>query len=100
MITLTDNAVGLIRRLTDQPGMPGEAGVRIARSSRPGSLSAHVTDRPYDGDDIVNVSGARLFLDAAAAEVLADKALDASIVDGSVAFAVTEQSDGSEDGAR
>lgn len=89
MVTLTDNAIGLIRRLLNQPGMAEEAGVRIAVSASPRSLSVRVTDRPYHGDHVVTTSGARLFLDAVAAQALAGKALDASIVDGRVTFAVT-----------
>ncbi|MEJ3746978.1 adhesin [Actinomycetes bacterium KLBMP 9797] len=90
MVTLTDNAIGVIRRITDRTGTPGEGGVRMFTGSTPGSLSVQVTEQPHEGDKIVDTSGARLFLDAVAAHVLDDKVLDASIVDGSVTFSIAE----------
>lgn len=91
MVTLTDNAIGLIRRLTDRPGVPDQAGLRIASGSGAGALSVGVVSGPLDGDHVLDSSGARVFLDPEAARTLDDKALDAAIRDGTVTFTVTEQ---------
>lgn len=91
MVTLTDNAIGIIRRLTDRPGVPDQAGLRIASGSGAGALSVGVVSGPLDGDHVLDSSGARVFLDAEAARTLDDKALDAAIRDRTVTFTVTEQ---------
>jgi Fe-S cluster assembly iron-binding protein IscA len=92
MVSVTDDAIEFIRRLTDGPGRSAEAGIRIAAGLFAGSLTAQVTDQPHDGDEVIDTSGARVFLDADAAHTLDGKALDASIVDGSVTFIITGQS--------
>ncbi|BCB92038.1 hypothetical protein [Phytohabitans suffuscus] len=91
MVTLTDNAIGLIRRLTARPGVPDQAGLRIATGSGAGALTVGVVSGPLDGDHIVDSSGARVFLDAAAVRALDDKSLDAALQDGTVTFTVTDR---------
>lgn len=91
MVSVTDEAIGYIRRLTDGPGRSADAGIRIAAGPIAGSLTAQVTDRPHDDDHVIDTSGARVFLDAEAAHALDGKALDASIVDGSVTFIIAKQ---------
>lgn len=91
MVTLTDNAIGLIRRLTDRPGVPHQAGLRIATGSAAGALTVGVVSGPLDGDQVLDSAGARVFLDAEAVRALDDKALDAALQDGTVTFTVTEQ---------
>jgi Fe-S cluster assembly iron-binding protein IscA len=56
------------------------------RARIPGSLRVQVTDRPHDEDQVIDTSGARVFLDAAAAHALSGSTLDTSIVDGRVTF--------------
>jgi len=90
MVTLTDNAIGLIRRLTDRPGVPNQAGLRIATGSAAGALTVGVVSGPLEGDHVLDSSGARVFLDAEAVRTLDDKALDAGLHDGTVTFTVTE----------
>lgn len=91
MVTLTDNAIGLIRRLTGRPGVPNQAGLRISTGSGPGSLSVGVVSGPLDGDHVLDTSGARVFLDAEALRALDDKSLDAALRDGTVTFSVTDR---------
>jgi Fe-S cluster assembly iron-binding protein IscA len=91
MVTLTDNAIGLIRRLTDRPGVPNQAGLRIASGSAAGALTVGIVSGPLNGDHVLDSSGARLFLDAEAVLALDDKALDAAVEDGMVTFSVTDQ---------
>lgn len=90
MVTLTENAIGVIRRLTERAGGPTAAGLRFTSGSSPGRLSVDVTQEPHDGDEVVDASGVRLFLDGVAARVLDGKVIDASTVDGSVTFAISE----------
>jgi iron-sulfur cluster assembly protein len=91
MVTLTDNAIGLIRRLTERPGVPNQAGLRIATGSAAGALTVGVVSGPLDGDHVHDSSGARLFLDAEAVRTLGGKSLDAALHDGTVTFTVTDQ---------
>ena len=83
MLTITDNAQYAIRTLVSPADEPTEAGVRIA--SAPGSngstpeLSLEVVASPAPGDQIVDEHGARVFLDAAAAELLSQETLDVQV---------------------
>lgn len=93
MLTLTENAVSVIRNLTDQQEVPDGAGLRIATDPQAGALTLSLAEAPLDGDEVLDTAGARLFLDAEAAILLDDKALDAAVdTDGRVQFAVGEQS--------
>ncbi|HEY3007270.1 MAG TPA: adhesin [Micromonosporaceae bacterium] len=92
MITLTDNAVAVIHNLTEQPEVPDGAGLRIATDTSAGQLTLTVAPEPMTGDQVLDSGGARLFLDEAAAELLDDKSLDATIDDGGrVQFMLAEQ---------
>lgn len=92
MLTLTENAVQVIRNLTDQPEVPEGAGLRIATDPTAGALTLSLAAEPVAGDQVVNEAGARLFLESTAAEILDDKALDAAVdPNGAVQFAVAEQ---------
>jgi Fe-S cluster assembly iron-binding protein IscA len=76
VLTLSDNAATEIRNLVAQPEVPDDGGVRIA-SANDGTLTLALTGGPTDGDAVVENSGARIFLDPAAAELLIDQELDA-----------------------
>jgi len=92
MLTVTDNAAAAIRSLTTQPDVPEGAGLRIATDAAAGALQLSVSAEPHEGDQVVNESGARLFLDSEAAMLLDDKALDATVDEqGSVQFALAER---------
>lgn len=78
MLTLTDNAVLVIRDLTAQEEVPVGAGLRIA-SDPTGSLILSLAEQPQRGDQVVDAAGARIFLDPESAQVLEDKALDAAV---------------------
>jgi Fe-S cluster assembly iron-binding protein IscA len=91
MLALTDNAVMVIRSLSDQQQIP-RGGLRIATDPEIGTLTLSLAPEPVDGDRVVDTRGARLFLDSDAAQMLDDKALDAMVDDeGAVQFAVAEQ---------
>ena len=83
MLTLTDNAQYAIRTLVSPADEPTEAGVRIASTSGGNGatpeLSLEVVHEPEPGDQVVDNNGARVFLDAAAAEMLAQQTLDVQV---------------------
>jgi iron-sulfur cluster assembly protein len=93
MLTLTDSAVSAIRTLTTQPDLPGETGLRImAQGEGAPSFQLALAEGPVAGDQVVEEGGARVFLEAAVAEVLDDKALDAQVNEqGDLAFRIADQ---------
>ncbi|WP_203416612.1 iron-sulfur cluster biosynthesis protein [Jiangella ureilytica] len=91
MLTLTENAAAVIRNIEGREDLPTGTGMRIAANSE-GGLDLELRPAPEAGDQILDDAGARLFLDADAAIMLDDKALDASVDPaGSIQFAVTDQ---------
>jgi iron-sulfur cluster assembly protein len=92
MLTLTDNAVTVIRDLTAQPEVPDGAGLRIATDPSAGALMLAVAAQPAQDDQVVDEAGARIFLDPEAALLLDNKALDAAVdAQGAVQFGIAEQ---------
>lgn len=92
MLTLTDNAVMVIRDLTAQQAVPQSAGLRIATDPTANALTLALVEEPVQGDQVMDNSGARLFLDSEAAQLLDDKALDVEVDEqGGVQFAFAEQ---------
>jgi Fe-S cluster assembly iron-binding protein IscA len=93
MLTITDSAVSAIRSLTSQPDLPGETGLRIMRQGGgASSFQLALTEGPAVGDQVVEEGGARVFVEAAAADALEDKALEARVSDqGDLAFRISEQ---------
>lgn len=92
MLAVTDNAAMAIRDITEAQEVPPGAGLRIAADAAAGSLTLSLAAEPFDGDQVVDAAGARVFLDSDAALLLDDKALDAEVdAAGAVQFAVAEQ---------
>jgi Fe-S cluster assembly iron-binding protein IscA len=92
MLAVTENAVMAIRDLTTQQEVPVDGGLRIAAESPEGSLTLSLVAEPMAGDQIVAASGANLYLDQAAAQMLDDKELDVAVdASGTVQFALAEQ---------
>ncbi len=78
MLAVTDNAATAIRDITAAQEVPAGAGLRIAADdAATGALTLSVVAEPVIGDQVVDASGARVFLDSQAAELLDDKELDA-----------------------
>jgi hypothetical protein len=97
MLLLTDSAAEIIDRLTVESEIPESAGLRIdseadeAHGTAP-HWTAFLTDRPGPGDDVLEVRHGRLYLAPDAADLLADKVLDAEAVeDGDVMFHLRHQ---------
>ncbi|MFG2056769.1 iron-sulfur cluster biosynthesis family protein [Micromonospora sp. NPDC048930] len=92
MLTMTDNAVLVIRDLATQQDVAEAGGLRIAADTDAGSLSIELVKQPAQGDQVVDNEGARIFLDADAAELLNDTSVDAVVDDeGIVQFGFTEK---------
>lgn len=91
MLTLTDNAATEIKNLVAQPEVPADGGVRIA-SNGEGALTLALAGAPIEGDAVVEDSGARVFLEPSAGQLLDDKTLDAGVdPQGQVQFTLAEQ---------
>jgi len=90
MLTLTENASTIVKTLTGQAAETDDAGLRISSSNPDNTaFAAAVTPTPEPADQVVEVSGARLFLEPDAAVALDDKILDAQVDEnGSVSFAI------------
>jgi Fe-S cluster assembly iron-binding protein IscA len=92
MLTMTDNAVMVIRDLAAQQDVGEDGGLRIAADTGAGSLSIELVPQPAQGDQVVDNEGARIFLDADAAELLNETSVDATVDDeGIVQFGFTEK---------
>jgi len=92
MLTLTENASTIITNLTQQPGAPEGGGLRITSDSPEPGLAVTTASGAEPGDQVVTEQGATVYLDEAAAELLDDKVLDASLTqEGKVEFAIAQQ---------
>ncbi|MEW2442294.1 iron-sulfur cluster biosynthesis family protein [Micromonospora marina] len=92
MLTMTDNAVLVIRDLAAQQDVADAGGLRIAADTDAGSLSIELVPQPVQGDQVVDTEGARIFLDSDAAELLDDTSVDAMVdEEGVVQFGFTEK---------
>jgi iron-sulfur cluster assembly protein len=94
MLTITHTAAEAIKGIVASPQVPEGAGLRIAtrpESPAEGAFEVSVAPVPAEEDQVVEESGAQVFLEPQAAEALDDKVLDAEIEGGEVRFAVGEQ---------
>jgi len=100
VLTLTDNAVQVIRDLTAQVTGSPETGIRIAsQADQEGSLVLSLSDGPAASDQVIEREGARVFLDPVAADALNNKSLDAAVdAQGSPSFRLEEQAGPADDG--
>jgi iron-sulfur cluster assembly protein len=83
MLVLTEAAAEVVKSVTDTPQAPDGTGLRITRfTEEPDSANAiqlAAAAEPGRNDQIVETSGARVFLDPQAAAYLDDKVLDAEV---------------------
>ncbi|CCG01856.1 hypothetical protein [Blastococcus saxobsidens] len=92
MLTLTTNAATTIRTLVEGSEVPDAGGLRIAKEPGAGALTLSLAALPAEDDQILDASGARLFLDPEAAVMLDDKTLDAGAdAEGRLTFGIAEQ---------
>ena len=92
MLTLTDSASAAVKAIVSQLPESSTAGVRI-HGGDDTDFVLDVVPAPDGADAVVEFSGARVFLDATAAEVLDDKIIDAELADDGavVSFAILDQ---------
>ncbi len=82
MLMLTENATSVVRALVERHELADDAGLRIAaEGGDAGSLTVSATGSPAEGDQVVEESGARVFLEPVAAATLDGMVLDARVDD-------------------
>jgi iron-sulfur cluster assembly protein len=94
VLTLTDQAVAAIRDLTNRPGLPAQAGLRIEPQNADGAsgLALSLADGPQADDQVIDEADVHVFVQHQAVPVLADKALDAQVNEnGEVSFLLQQQ---------
>jgi len=83
MLVLTEAAAEVVRALTSTPQAPEGSGLRIAPAAPdpadPGALQVSAAPGPSENDQVIEASGAHLYLEPEAAAYLADKVLDAQV---------------------
>jgi iron-sulfur cluster assembly protein len=95
MLTLSQSAADVIRELSSQPGMPSDAGLRIAPNLEddggPG-FAVSVSAGPEPQDRVVESGQARVYLEPHVVAPLDDQVLDADVDQrGAVAFRISPQ---------
>lgn len=94
MLTLTSEATQAIERILQAPGVPDGAGLRIkpvTDDNEPAvtsELQVSVEDQPREGDEVIEADRARVFVEERVCDYLADKQLDAHVVDERVSFSL------------
>ena len=93
MLTLTEDASTIVKTIADQTPGAEEGGLRIsADDSGSTEFAVAVTAAPEPQDEVIEQSGARVFLEENAAVTLSDKVLDAQIDEqGAVRFAIGDR---------
>ena len=92
MLTLTPNAATTIRALVEGSEIPDAGGLRIAKEPTAEALTLSLAAVPAEDDQVLDASGARLFLDPEAAVILEDKTLDAGAdAEGRLMFGIAEK---------
>jgi Fe-S cluster assembly iron-binding protein IscA len=95
VLMLTPTAAEVVRNLVEQSAAPESGGLRIAAngSAESGSveLELSLVEQPEALDETVEQSGATVYLDPGAAELLDDKLLDAQVAEDHVTFVLREE---------
>jgi iron-sulfur cluster assembly protein len=94
MLTITSNAAEAIRAIVESTDVPDDGGIRISIARQNGSeasLELALSPAPMEGDDVLELNGAHVFLDEMASVALDDKALDAEMEGGEISFGIVEQ---------
>jgi iron-sulfur cluster assembly protein len=94
MLTITSNAAEAIRTIVESTDVPDEGGIRISIARQNGSqasLELAISPAPMEGDDVLELNGAHVFLDEMASVALDDKALDAEMEGDEISFGIVER---------
>lgn len=99
MLALTPAAVEVVTALTSGPGIPDTAGLRIASTGeapQAGGLEVELVSAPLESDQVVDETGARVFVETGAAPYVDDKVLNGELDEqGGAHFTLVQQSNGS-----
>jgi Fe-S cluster assembly iron-binding protein IscA len=79
MLTITDEAARVVRRLTRDADLPEDAGIRIVVDPSHHSLSMGLAPHAESQDIVVTARGAHVFLAPAAAHRLRRRTLQAEV---------------------
>jgi iron-sulfur cluster assembly protein len=82
MLVLTEAAAEVVKAIASTPQAPDGSGLRImssAGSADPGALQVTAAPGPNENDQVVEASGAHVYLEPQAAAYLEDKVLDAEV---------------------
>ena len=83
MLVLTETAAEVVKAITSTPDAPQEAGLRIASSAtapgQAGDLQLSAAPGPGQDDQVIEASGAHVYVEPQAAAYLDDKVLDAQV---------------------
>lgn len=83
MLTLTPQAVEIIRSIVDSADTPESGGLRIAETDRSDSqgrqLAVSVEEAPIEGDEVVVEEDVQVFLEDRVASYLDGRTLDAEL---------------------
>jgi iron-sulfur cluster assembly protein len=94
MLTLTESAKEMVRDMIAAGNAPEGSGLRISSAHDDDggpALSLELADAPFEGDQVVEDEGTRLFLEPAAASLLDDKILGAELHDDHYHFNLEDQ---------
>jgi len=93
MLTLTENASTIVKDIASRTGGAEGAGLRISTDPALSSaFSVMAADHPEPGDQVVEQSGATVYVEPQAADELNDKVLDAGVDQaGNVQFSLGQQ---------
>jgi iron-sulfur cluster assembly protein len=98
MLVLTEAAAEVVKATSSTPQAPEGSGLRImspAESADPGALQVTAAPGPDENDQVVEASGAHVYLEPRAAAYLEDKVLDAEVdAEGRPHFSLAVQNPG------
>lgn len=100
MLTVTDEAATAIKGLCESPEAPEGSGLRIYAqpiNENQASLELALSPEAGPGDQVLEASGATIYLEPNAAAFLEDKVLDAEAEGEQVKFSINEQGSGESD---
>jgi Fe-S cluster assembly iron-binding protein IscA len=95
MLTITDNAAEVIKNLVAASELPEGSGLRIAAAaSQDGNVPVELSlaETPNEEEQVVEQSGAQVFLDQGAAPYLEGKLLDVESDEEQLNFTLSESS--------
>ena len=77
MLTITPDALAVVRTFTANPQLDESSGVRIDERPDKPSLQVRAVREPKPGDTVVEQSGGRIYVESGAASQVRGKVLDA-----------------------